>query len=91
MSARLAALLLAGLALAGARAPHDTGMSRERPVRSTDQPRPRDGDVAVGEELDAARRAATLAAYDLFLARHPRHKLARTARRERAAIAARAK
>lgn len=91
MSARLAALVLAGLALAGSRTPQGAEMSQERPVRSTDQPRPRDGNVAIGEELDAARRAGTLAAYDLFLARHPRHKLARTARRERAAIAARAK
>ncbi|HYI49008.1 MAG TPA: hypothetical protein VEX35_11155 [Allosphingosinicella sp.] len=90
MSARLAALMLAGLALAGARAPQGAGMSKDRPARSTDQPRPRDGNVAIREELDVARRAGTLAAYDLFLARHPRHKLARTARRERAAIAARA-
>ena len=62
---------------------------RQRPPRSTDQPRPRDGNVAVRQELDAARRAGTLAAYDLFLARHGDHPLAETARRERAAIAAR--
>ena len=89
MSARLPALVLAGLVLAGARAPQGAEMSKERPVRSTDQPRPRDGNVAIGEELAVARRAGTLAAYDLFLARHPRHKLAAAARLERAAIAAR--
>lgn len=56
-------------------------------MRSTDQPRPRDGNVAIREELDAARGARTLAAYDLFLARHPHHPLAEIARRERAALA----
>jgi hypothetical protein len=57
--------------------------------RSTDLPRPRDGNVAVQEELDAARRSGTIAAYDLFIARHPDHPLAETARRERAARAER--
>lgn len=46
----------------------------------------RDGNIAIAEELVAARRAGTIAAYDLFLARHPTHKLARSARRERAAL-----
>lgn len=47
---------------------------------------PRDGNVAIQEELDAARRAGTFEAYDLFLARHPNHPLAETARREREAL-----
>ena len=47
----------------------------------------RDGDAAVQEELDAARRAGTLAAYDLFIARHSDHRLAEAARRERERIA----
>jgi hypothetical protein len=89
MPARIAALALAGLALAGAGCPGGNEV-RPRPPRSTELPLPRDGDVAVREELDAARRAGTLAAYDLFLGRHPRHRLAATARRERARIAARA-
>jgi hypothetical protein len=89
MAARIAAVALAGLALAGAGAPEGAGMTGQPPPRSTGLPPPRDGDVAIREELDAARRAGTLAAYDLFLARHPGHKLVRTARRERAAIAAR--
>ena len=50
---------------------------------------PRDGNIAIQEELDAARRAGTLAAYDLFIARHPRHPLIETARREREQIARR--
>jgi hypothetical protein len=52
-------------------------------VRSTELPRPRDPDAAVRAELEAARRAGTAEAYDLFLARHPDHKLAEVARRER--------
>ncbi|HEX2724670.1 MAG TPA: hypothetical protein VHN20_02500 [Beijerinckiaceae bacterium] len=43
----------------------------------------RPGDIAVREEFEAARRAGTIAAYDLFVARHPEHALADTARRER--------
>jgi hypothetical protein len=46
----------------------------------------RDPDVTVHEELDGARRSGTVAAYDLFLARHPDHPLAQIARRERALV-----
>jgi len=78
------------LALAGAAIPSGgvtAGMAeRTNPARLAPH---RDGNVAIAEELDAARRAGTIAAYDLFLARHPDHKLARTARRERLAIAQR--
>jgi len=91
MSARIAAVALAGLVLAGARPAQGADLTKEPPRRSTELPLPRDGDIAVREELDAARRAGTLAAYDLFLARHPGHKLARVARRERAALARRAR
>jgi hypothetical protein len=45
--------------------------------------RARDGNIAIQEELDAARRVATVAAYDLFIARHPDHPLAQVAREER--------
>ena len=51
-------------------------MKKQRPGHSTVMPVPRDGDVAVQEELDAARRAGTPAAYDLFLSRHGGHPLA---------------
>ena len=47
----------------------------------------RDGNIAIEEELHAARRARTLEAYDLFIARHPQHPLAETARRERQQLA----
>jgi len=89
MLAKLAAAALFGFALAGAGCPEGNDMAR-REMRSTDQPRPRDGNVAIQEELDAARRAGTLEAFDLFLARHPDHPLAAAARRERAQIAGRA-
>jgi hypothetical protein len=58
-----------------------------RTRRTTDLPRPRDPDIAVQEELESARRARTVAAYDLFIARHGNHKLAAVARRERAGLA----
>lgn len=47
----------------------------------------RDGNIAIAEELCAARAKATIAAYDLFIARHPKHPLAETARKERAQLA----
>lgn len=50
---------------------------------------PGDGNVAIREELDIARRAGTIEAYDLFIARQRQHPLARVARRERVALAAR--
>jgi hypothetical protein len=49
-------------------------------------PRARDGNIAIAEELAAARRAGRVEAYDLFIARHPQHPLAQTARRERARL-----
>ena len=55
---------------------------------SADVPPARDGNIAIAEELCAARARGTAEAYDLFLARHPQHPLAVQARRERAALAA---
>lgn len=78
-------IFLASAGAVGAMAPE----VNDRPYRSTYLPRPRDGNIAVQEELDAARRAGTVEAFDLFLARHGDHPLAETARRERARIAAR--
>lgn len=48
----------------------------------------RDGNIAIQEELCAARAKGTAAAYDLFIARHPQHPLAEVARKERAALGA---
>jgi hypothetical protein len=82
---RIAALAAIALALGGAGHP-DGDQGREQSVRSTDQPRPRDGTVAIQQELHAARRSGTVAAYDLFIARHPEHPLLEVARRERLAL-----
>jgi hypothetical protein len=45
-------------------------------------PEPRDPEIAVREEYDAAIAADTVAALDLFIRRHPDHALAELARRE---------
>ena len=58
------------------------------PRRSPELPLPRDGNVAVQEELDAARRTGTIEAYDLFIARNRHHPLAEVARRERSRLPA---
>jgi hypothetical protein len=50
--------------------------------RSTDLPRPRDDDVAIREELEAARRAGTIDLRSFPRAR-PDHPLAEQARGER--------
>ena len=86
---RAAAAAIIAIVLAGAACPKESQVPTSA-QRSTELPRPRDPDIAVQEELDAARRAGTVAAYDLFLSRHGDHPLAGTASRERAEIAARA-
>ena len=54
------------------------GEAAIRPARS--------GDVAILEELQAARSAGTAEAYRLFIRRHPKHRLADVARAELAKI-----
>ena len=83
---RLTALVLILLATAAASCPKGNEMEPRDPKAAELRP-PRDPDIAVQEELDAARRAGTVAAYDLFLARHGDHRLAEAARRERARLA----
>jgi hypothetical protein len=68
----LAALVLCPVAQAASTPEKPGGIAPARP-----------GDIAVREEFEAARRAGTRAAYDLFIARHPDHSLADRARRER--------
>lgn len=72
------------LTLTAATCPEGNAVSHEG--RSTELPLPRDPDVAVQQELDMARREETVAAYDLFIARHPEHRLTEIARRERAEL-----
>ncbi len=76
--ARIAAATLAPAAAAGAWG---------APMADPSIARARDGDIAIAQELDAARRAGTVEAYDLFIARHPGHKLIDIARRERELLA----
>jgi hypothetical protein len=61
------------------------------PPKSPEIAPARDGNIAIAEELCAARKAGTLAAYDLFIARHPAHPLADAARKERGELLARSK
>lgn len=50
--------------------------------RSEPLPLPRNPDVAVQEEFDAARAGGTIKAWELFLARHSDHRLAADAAKE---------
>jgi hypothetical protein len=43
----------------------------------------RDGNIAIQEELDHARKQGTVSAYDLFIDRHPDHPLVSKAKQER--------
>lgn len=86
MIGRLVLIAAAALPACGASSP---GPEAARQEQKGPTMRPaRDGNVAIAEELEAARKAATVAAYDLFIARHPDHPLAETARRERAQLIA---
>lgn len=58
------------------------------PVADESANRARDGNIAIMEELVAARKAGTVEAYDLFIARHPDHALAEVARAERERLVA---
>lgn len=57
-------------------------MDNPTPEQAPAAARARDGNIAIAEELDAARRARTVEAYELFLARHPGHPLAEAAKAE---------
>jgi hypothetical protein len=62
------------------------GNAMENPVKSPPMAPARDGNIAIEEELCAARKKGTVAAYDLFIARHPGHPLVEIARKERARL-----
>jgi hypothetical protein len=64
-----------------------TSMTKSEPERiaqnrSEPLPLPRDPEIAVREEFDAARARGTAESWDLFIARHPGHRLAGDARKE---------
>lgn len=81
---KLIVLSAAAVALTG------SGNVMENPVKTPEIAPARDGNIAIKQELCAAREAGTVAAYDLFIARHPDHPLTATAREERAALLVRA-
>ena len=56
------------------------------PAMTHEVPPARDGNIAIQEEFCAARAKATVEAYDLFIARHPKHALAAKAKEERARL-----
>jgi hypothetical protein len=49
-------------------------------MKTTGNAPARDGNIAIREELDAAIRENTAAAFNLFILRHPDHELAETAK-----------
>jgi len=57
--------------------PNRTAQSRSDPL-----PLPRDPDIAVREEFEAARAKDTVASWELFIARHGDHPLAAQAKKE---------
>jgi hypothetical protein len=65
----------------------DAGAQTSEGMLMTSSAPARPGHFAELEELEAARKAGTLAAYDLFLARHPTSRYAPEARKERDALA----
>ena len=81
------ALLIAAL-LATACAAQEAPVSDRSPGHSTPLPVPRDGQVAVQEEFDAALKAGTVEDWDLFIRRHPDNPLTERARAERAKLTA---
>lgn len=85
----LSFVLTAGFALATALAASSGFAMSQGPRHSEPIPLPRDGNAAIQEEYEAARRAGTREAYDLFIARHPAHALAKTAQAERDRLPAR--
>lgn len=77
-------LLLALVAAEPAVPPKEPPVSDDRsPGHSPDFAKPRDGDIAIREEFEAAARANTVAAWTLFIERHPGHPLIPAAERER--------
>ena len=53
------------------------------PGHSLDHQKARDGEVAIREEFELAARAGTVAAWTLFIERHPGHPLVPAAEAER--------
>ena len=74
-------------ACAAQEAPMSDFGSDRSPGHSPPLPAERDPQVAVQEEFDAASKAGTVEAWDLFIRRHPDNPLTGRARAERAKLA----
>ena len=83
--------VLAGVAVATAASVGAGGMGDAMKLPAPAIAPARDGNIAIAQELEAARSAASPAAYELFIARHPGHPLVQVAERELAELAARPK
>lgn len=78
-------MILGCLGLSGHATAQGAGVS-QMPSRAPIMNTYRDPQIAVEEELTSARKAKTVEAYDLFIARHGDNALAEVARREKAAL-----
>ena len=78
-------LALAATDPAGAPPSKDPPVTEQKagPGHSPDHIPARDGDVAIRQEFEAAARANTVEAWNLFIARHPGHALVEAAQTER--------
>ncbi len=79
----LAAALSVAAGGACAGPPREPAMSPPRPAAA---PLNQGGDITIRQEYEAARRARSVAALELFIARHPTHPLVPAARQEQAAL-----
>lgn len=79
--------LIALLLTAGACAAQEAAVNDRSPGHSPPLAGARDGQVAVQEQFDAARKAGTVEAWDLFIRRYPDNPLTEQAKAERAALA----
>lgn len=73
---------LAALALANC----GTQPVQPQAERTPEMQKARDPEIAVREEFEMAEKAGTVKAYDLFIARHPAHPLAKVAAERRAEL-----
>jgi len=62
------------------------GSIMTEPVKSPPIVPARDGNIAIEEELCSARKGGSVAAYNLFIARHPDHPLTPVAVKERESL-----
>ena len=85
LRAGLGLVLIASLTAPGCAATQIQNMNESTSSMSSGI-RARDGNIAIQEEFDAAAQADTVAAWELFIARHPEHELTPAAKERLAAL-----